>query len=273
GFVGDGTARIAALLAMAAPSLILWSAVGVRDAPIHLCLMIGMAAACRLESQARLPMLVVACLSVGILTGLRPHVGVIVGLGVIAGTLRRPSIPRVAGLAFLVVGVGTAIAAAGQGFLGYEHIVQEWGLQALATKRMDLATGGDSSYMAHVNIANPGELVRFLPIAIFYFFFSPFPWEATRSSLALMSLPESLCWYTLLPAAAVGTAMLLRSRPPGIATLAIVMTCLGIVYTLLEGNVGTLYRHRVQFQLLALVPIAAGLGRFLGPRFAFCRET
>ena len=88
-----------------------------------------------------------------------------------------------------------------------------------------------------------------------------------------MSLPESLCWYALLPAFAVGTAALLRSRPPGIATLAIVTLCLGGVYTLLEGNVGTLYRHRVQFQLLALVPIAAGLERLLRRRLSFFRTS
>lgn len=84
--------------------------------------------------------------------------------------------------------------------------------------------------------------LSYLPRGVAYALFAPFPWAARRS-LDLLTLPEMLLWYALLPAALV-TLWRYRERWQFLAPTAIfVAGSLGI-FALVEGNVGTLFRHR-----------------------------
>lgn len=80
------------------------------------------------------------------------------------------------------------------------------------------------------------------PTGLFYALFAPFPWDIRRT-LDLATVPEMLAWYGIL-AAAVASVWRERARwqrfgPPAAFVLA------GLaVFALVEGNVGTLYRHR-----------------------------
>ncbi len=73
-------------------------------------------------------------------------------------------------------------------------------------------------------------------------------------------MPEALAWYALLGPGVVGLLALLREGRPGARTLVLIMGLIAALYAVVEGNVGTFYRHRAQFQLLMLIPIGIGLG-------------
>ncbi|MDE3102015.1 MAG: hypothetical protein KGJ98_07225 [Chloroflexota bacterium] len=110
--------------------------------------------------------------------------------------------------------------------------------------------------------------VAHLPIGIAYALFAPFPWQVRRAADAA-TVPEMLLWYVAL-AAAMAVGIRDRDRwPLRVGTVAFVLGVL-FLFTLVEGNYGTLYRHRVMiipsvFVLSApmFVAIGASLRRVL----------
>jgi hypothetical protein len=84
--------------------------------------------------------------------------------------------------------------------------------------------------------------IAYLPVGIVYSLFAPWPWLGGRT-LDLLTVPEMLVWYLALAAAAV---TLWRSRGDlrGVAIPALFAAGTLLVFALVEGNWGTLYRHR-----------------------------
>ena len=115
-------------------------------------------------------------------------------------------------------------------------------LEGLSQTRQEMATGG-SAFHARVDVSTPGKALAFLPIGVAYFLFSPFPWEIT-SVLKLFSLPEMILIYVLTPAAVRGIAHCARDRFRDCFQVLLLTGLLTVSYSLGEGNVGTLYRHR-----------------------------
>jgi hypothetical protein len=130
-------------------------------------------------------------------------------------------------------------------------------LESLAQIRQNLATGG-SAYYRDVDISTPGAALRFLPIALVYFFFSPFPWQMV-SFLRLLSAPEMILIYWLALPTVRGIAYAIRHRLRDCLQVILVTALLTVTYALTEGNVGTLYRHRAQAMAFYLIFAAVGL--------------
>lgn len=84
--------------------------------------------------------------------------------------------------------------------------------------------------------------IAHIPVGLAYALFAPFPWDLERD-IDRLTIPEMLVWYALLPLAAV---TVWRSRHRWRLLLPVVLFVGGVVavFTLAEGNFGTLYRHR-----------------------------
>lgn len=102
--------------------------------------------------------------------------------------------------------------------------------------------------------------LRGLPRAAAYVLFAPFPWSARRT-LDLAVLPEMLVWYL-----ALGSALfvLIRYRQAWGSLVPLIFFVGGtlIIFVLAEGNVGTLFRHRamvVPFVLILAAPAFAAV--------------
>jgi hypothetical protein len=94
--------------------------------------------------------------------------------------------------------------------------------------------------------ANTDTLVRRtvqdLPIGLAYALFAPFPWSLERR-LDFALLPEMLLWYVCIVAAAA-TAIRERRSWQTVAPLTLLSAGLLGLFALVEGNWGTLFRHR-----------------------------
>jgi len=148
-----------------------------------------------------------------------------------------------------------------QGVVG-KRTTARMSLEGLSQTRQELATGG-SAFHGQADVSTPAKALAFLPIGIVYFFFSPFPWEIT-SVLKLFSLPEMILIYALTPAAVRGIAYAARERLRDCFQVLMLTGLLTVSYSLGEGNVGTLYRHRAQ--VLGFYLMFAALGKELGVR-------
>jgi hypothetical protein len=95
--------------------------------------------------------------------------------------------------------------------------------------------------------------LTYLPRGIAYALFAPFPWSIQRPIDALV-IPDVLVWYVLMVGA--GWSVVARRDRWRLYLPLVLFVCLMIgLYSLVEGNLGTLYRHRV----ITLVPLVAAL--------------
>ena len=129
-------------------------------------------------------------------------------------------------------------------------------LEGLSQTRQEMATGA-SAFHGQVDVSTPAKALAFLPIGVAYFLLSPFPWEIT-STLKLFSLPEMILIYSLVPAALRGIVHCARERFRDCFQVLLLTGLLTVSYSLGEGNVGTLYRHRAQVLGFYLVFAAVG---------------
>ncbi|MCC6173789.1 MAG: glycosyltransferase family 39 protein [Chloroflexi bacterium] len=85
--------------------------------------------------------------------------------------------------------------------------------------------------------------LRNIPIVMPYVLFSPFPWRAHRLKDVTL-VPETLGWYLLEALSVVALVALGRSRWRDLFMPVAFAGGLAVVFAMIEGNVGTIYRHR-----------------------------
>jgi 4-amino-4-deoxy-L-arabinose transferase-like glycosyltransferase len=253
---GVPVARRASLYYEFFPSLILWSALNIRDVwVILLILYISWHSLSVVKGYSHTGLANVA-LGTLVLTFFRDYLFFVVALPPVVALLigRRGHLAR---NFFLALAAGLVVLTLlVQGAVG-EKAVSRMSLEAMSKVRQDMATGG-SAFHEDVDISTPGQALLFLPIGIAYFLFSPFPWQLT-SVLKLFSLPEMLLIYVLVPSMVRGIAFAVRTRLRESLQVLLLTALLTVAYALGEGNVGTLYRHRAQALAFYLMFAAAGI--------------
>lgn len=120
--------------------------------------------------------------------------------------------------------------------------------------RLRSSEDAGSAYMKGVNYSSYQDVVKAMPLATFYFMFSPLPWQVTSPKQALGVLDSTwmvlVCWYFLK-----GIKPLYRGNRK--LTLAL-LTFLMVGFTtssILQANAGAAMRHRTMFTFL-MFPIA-----------------
>lgn len=253
---GPAVARRSALFAAFFPSLVLWSAVNIRDVwVILLILFVSWKSLQVVKGRSGSAFLAVIA-AVYALTFLRDYLFFVVALPPLIAFLigGRGNLGRNFVIA-LVAGLGLVLLFH-QGAVS-ERAVSHLSLEAMSRVRQDMNTGG-SAFQDNVDISTPGKALTFLPLGVAYFLFSPFPWQIT-STLKLFSLPEMLLIYALTPAMLRGLRHTLREHFREALQVLLLTALLTVSYALGEGNVGTLYRHRAQAILFYLMFAGVGL--------------
>jgi 4-amino-4-deoxy-L-arabinose transferase-like glycosyltransferase len=253
---GAAVARRSALYAAFFPSLMLWSAVNIRDVWVILLILFVSWKSLQVVKGRSVTALVAVVGAVYALTFLRDYLFFVVALPPLVAFLigGRGNLGRNF-LVSLLAGLGLVVLFH-QGAVS-ERAVSHLSLEAMSRVRQDMATGG-SAFHDNVDISTPAKALAFLPLGIAYFLFSPFPWQLT-STLKLFSLPEMLLIYALAPAMLRGLRHAVRTRFREALQVLLLTALLTVSYALGEGNVGTLYRHRAQAMPFYLMFAAVGL--------------
>lgn len=109
----------------------------------------------------------------------------------------------------------------------------------------------------------PGEYLFGMALGIGYFLFSPFPWHMPTIS-ELITYPQMIIWYFLIACSIAGFLVGLRykrSKALGIIIFSVLMIVLN---SLVEGNKGTMFRHRDMLTPFILIFASAGICRLSG---------
>jgi len=260
---GERAGRFAAILAFGFPSLVLWSMLNLKDALVVLLIALAMLAGLKFAHRPSLLWAVVTVVAFAGLENLRLYV--FFGLGWLLWTSffvinRAPWRRR------LKVGIPFALALLTVVYVTNE--TQALGLRYLSAKRLEALASSREYGAQNADTGIELELVprsedgytiqlRTAPRVLPYVLWGPFPWQAKgRRELAV--IPETLAWYGLQVLVMIAIVAWRRELWREMALPLAYAGGLTLVFSLIEGNVGTIYRHRA----MLLIPVfaVAGLG-------------
>lgn len=263
--LSERVGKVAALLVAFFPSLVLWSVLNIRDALTTFAVVATLYFGLRVYRTGRVVELLGVGLGVVFLAGLRDYMGFLVLAGLILGavSLLRPG--RI-GVSLAVGTVLTLVLVFGLEQLGlFQRVAVESPLQQAQLLREGLQQdfrGGaaGSAYGMEYETTTVSGALRFLPVGLAFFLLAPFPW-AIDSVLQLFTLPEVLLWYALIPFTLLGFWLAPKRARAQIFVVVAVLLVAVTSYALVEGNIGTAYRHRAQVMPLFFIFTAVGIVR------------
>jgi hypothetical protein len=121
---------------------------------------------------------------------------------------------------------------------------------------------GQTIRLAPATVSETDQAIRtlaYLPKGMLYAVFAPWPWLSDRP-LDLLTVPEMTLWYVAL-IASLATLWTFRERWPLLLAGVLFVGGLLLIFALVEGNWGTLFRHRsmvIPFVLLMAAPQLRG---------------
>ncbi|NUN53887.1 MAG: hypothetical protein HUU06_14035 [Planctomycetaceae bacterium] len=253
-FAGRAAARRAALLAAFFPSLVLWSSLMVRDVLALFCLASVLLVADRLRRSLSPANLLALVALLAALASLRTYIFLIVGVALAGGIVlgQRSAGRALLTGALLMFGLIFAVRTLGIG----QSELERANLETLAQHRHYNALGPSvAGSLGSEDISTPTAALTYLPVGMAYFLLSPLPWQI-GSPRQILSLPDLVLWYSILPAVGAGLVWLLRRRFRAVLPLLFTVVGITVLYSLVEGNIGIIFRHRAQI----IVPLCAVAG-------------
>jgi hypothetical protein len=253
-------ARIAGIAVAFYPSLVLWSAQGLKDGPI--VFLLAMAILCTLKLGEKLSMkyiVVLVCALLGLIA-LRFYVFYMISVA-IAGAfvigmqqvtaksfVRQFTAIILVGLALTYIGVTRSATAS---FERYGN------LQTLQRSRLDLARSAESGFGRDVDVSSTSGAISTIPMGMLYLLFAPFPWQITSLRQSI-TLPEMVVWWASFPLLVLGLWFAIKYRLRMISPILIFTVMLTLAYSVFQGNVGTAYRQRAQLLVFYFIFVAVG---------------
>ena len=253
---GRDPARLSALLTMFFPSLVLWSTLNLRDPIVLLVTLILFLSAVRLRVKPSVRAFLALLLTVFLLVLFRDYIAAMAVFGLVGASVISKGRGLPMNLFIGTVLFGLAILAYQQFGLGTEW-AESASFEAISQQRGYMASGA-TAFRSEADISTPLRGIQFFPLGLAFFLFSPFPWQI-GSALSLMTLPEQLIWYALVPSVLVGGRYLIRRRYEVFGPVLVFLALTTSIYALVEGNAGTAYRHRAQVLVFFLIIASVGL--------------
>jgi hypothetical protein len=253
-------ARIAGIAVAFYPSLVLWSAQGLKDGPIVFCLALAILATLKLGEKLTVKYLVVLVCVLLSLIALRFYVfymicvaiagAFIIGMQQISATsfARQFSAVVLLGLALTYIGVTRSATAQ---FDRYGN------MQQLQASRRDLARSAESGFGRDVDVSSTSGALSAIPVGIVYLLFAPFPWQITSLRQSI-TLPEMIIWWASFPLLVLGLWFTIKYRLRMASPILIFTVMLTLAYSVFQGNVGTAYRQRAQVLVFYFIFVAVG---------------
>jgi hypothetical protein len=253
-------ARIAGIAVAFYPSLVLWSAQGLKDGPIVLLLALAILCTLKLGEKLTLKYIVILVVTLFFLIALRFYVfymisvaiagAFIIGMQQITATsfVRQFTAIVLLGLALTYVGVTRSAST---------QFEQYGNLRVVQTSRNDSARS-ESGFGKDVDVSSTSGAISTIPMGVLYLLFAPFPWQITSLRQSI-TLPEMIIWWASFPMLVLGLWFAIRYRLRMVSPILIFTVMLTLAYSVFQGNVGTAYRQRAQLLVFYFIFVAVGL--------------
>jgi hypothetical protein len=258
-FQNSRVARIAGISVAFYPSLVLWSAQGLKDGPIVFCLSLAILATLKLGEKLTAKYILVLVAVLLALVALRFYVFYMICVA-IAGAfvigMQRVSATSFARQFSAIVLLGVALTYVGVTRSASVQFERYGNMGQLQRSRNDLARS-ESGFGRDVDVSTTSGAISTIPLGIIYLLFAPFPWQITSLRQSL-TLPEMVIWWASFPLLVLGFWFAIKYRLRMISPILIFTVMLTLAYSVFQGNVGTAYRQRAQLLVFYFIFVAVG---------------
>ncbi len=263
------------------PSMLIWSALTVKEPVIIFLETLALYGCVRLRKHGlSIPHLVLCVVTVVLLIPFRFYAAWIVGLAVatalVAPEILRPQRARPGLLFAVLLGV---LFVTSSSFARREQELETFSLDRVQNFRRDVSTGGAkwgarSGVETGYDVRTPTGFALGTSVGAVHLLLAPFPWQLGGASLRmLLSLPELLYWWWLVAAGLIpGLRYCLRHRTQDVLVLLLFILGFGLLYSLMFGNVGLVFRQRAQLLPWLFIFAAVGLERAALARLQMKRQ-
>lgn len=259
-YANQRVAQMAATLTALSPSMVLWSAQGLKEAPIIFCLCLCALFTLRLCRKFEVISLVSLLISLFCLYSLRHYAFYVIFVAIVGAllfTAKKFTPARVIQGVALVVILGLTFA-----YLGADEVAKNsFDLKRIQQGRVWGAQASGSGFGGNVDITDTRAALGYLPIGLFYVLFAPFPWMI-RSLGQWLTLPEMIVWWAAVPFLVRGYWIAFKEKLLDSLTLTIFTLMLTLAYALFQTNVGTVHRQRSQLFVFFFIFISIGWERW-----------
>jgi Dolichyl-phosphate-mannose-protein mannosyltransferase len=253
-------ARWAALFMAFFPQMIFWSAAIYKDPAIILSIGVCMYSLLKLRRSFTPGYLVAFLCSLIALMFLRFYIFYFVAFATIGTFLfsqKRRALASLATQGVLAIAFVGAFSIVADREVVNQH-TQYFELERVQLSRTDLARSARSGFAAEADVSTPLGALSVLPTGLLYLMFAPFPW-AVSGVRQILTVPETLVWYALMPALVRGMWHTLRHKLRDALPILVYAASLTLAYAIFQGNVGTAYRQRTQISMFYFIFIGVGL--------------
>lgn len=263
----DWVARRVGWLSCFFPSLLIWSAQTLKEPAVILLETIVLYGCVRLKvSGFSLRYLIMCGVAIVALFPFRFYAAFIAGAAVLL-TLLLPQLDKKRfsfGTALLMAALVIPLLVSTGALVQYEAEVERFDLDRIQGFKNAVATGegGGSGVKVTYDLKSPGGFTAALLVGGAHLMLAPFPWQLGGSSSLRMlgTVPELAVWWWLFFVGVVpGFWYLIRHRFGEIQPLLYFIFGLGLLYSLMFGNVGLIYRQRAQLMPWLLIIAVVGL--------------
>ena len=256
----SAVAKWAVLFMSFFPQMIFWSCAMYKDPSILLCIALCMYAVMNLRatfSPGNVILFVAASLY---LMSLRFYVFYMVAFAALGTFLFAQRRGFLGGLVTQIVLIAAFVAALMFG-VRRETLEQQtayFDFEKLQNARLGQSTQGKSAFGSEINVSTREGAISAIPVGLVYLLFAPFPWSIAGLR-QLLTLPETLVWYGLMPALLRGLLLTLRTRLRPALPILVFATTLTLAYAMFQSNVGTAYRQRTQISMFFFIFMGVGI--------------
>jgi hypothetical protein len=168
-------------------------------------------------------------------------------------------------LAALAIAALVAPLAVTSGYLArneaaFERFTQ---LKEIATFKRNVATGYGSGVDSGYDLSSPTGLAMAIGVGWSYLLLAPFPWQLGEGSTRmLLTTPELIVWWWLVLFGLIpGLWHVCKTRLADVQPMLYFILGLGLLYSMMFGNVGLIFRQRAQLLPWLLIIAVVGLER------------
>ena len=252
-------ARLAAVCVALFPSLVLWSAQGLKDAPVVFFLVLAIYASLRLSQKLSLKYAVILVVALFSILSFRFYVFYMITVAIAGGFvigLQKMSPTNFARQFIVLIVLGVSLTYLGVTRYASNQFSRYGSLEMLQRSRDDQARAG-SGFGREVDVSTTEGAVSTIPVGLIYLLFAPFPWQLVSLRQSI-TLPEMIIWWLSFPLLVLGIYYSVRYRLRQISPILIFTTMLSLAYSVFQGNVGTAYRQRAQLLVFYFIFVAVG---------------
>jgi hypothetical protein len=252
-------ARRAALLLAFIPSMILWSALALKDTLTTMLIILALSSCVRLKDEMTPKNMILTLLPMVAIQPLRFYMLYFLMLAVIGSLMFERGSKLITGVPkTLIIGAGVMVLLVAVGLSGSAGSgTQFLDLEKVSSFRQGMAETANSGFAKDADVSTPLGALTFLPIGMAFLLLSPFPWQFT-SLRSAFAAPETIMWWFMFPAMLRGLRYTMGKRFAAMSPVILFTFALVPAYSLIHGNVGSGFRQRAQIFVFLFIFTAVG---------------